>query len=558
MAKTVIIGGVAGGATAATRLRRNDEEMEILVLERGEYISYANCGLPYYIGGVIKHRSSLLLQTKEAMKKKYNIEVRTKHEVTEIIPEQKKIIVFDYAAKKTYEETYDQLIIATGSSPVKPPIPGIDGENIFTLWTVPDTDEISQFIEQSHVKKAAIIGGGFIGLEMAENLAMAGLDVTLIELENQVMTTLDYEMARILHKNLKKHKVECILSDGVKAFHHDEKKTTIELMSGKKTEVDIVILAMGVKPNSELAKKANIAINSRGGIVVDEYFKTSKEHIYAVGDVIEVEHAVTGEKTMIPLAGPANKQARMLADTLTGTPMKYKGTLGTSVAKLFDFHVATVGINEKYFIKQGKKKGVDYETALIVQKSHAGYYPGATALVLKMIFTKDGKILGAQVIGKEGVDKRMNTIATVIRLNGTITDLTELELAYAPPFSSAKDPVNMLGYVAGNICENKVSFISWEEVLQKLEKKQENFLLLDVTEEMEREQFQMEDAMWIPFSQIRQRYEELSKEKEICIYCAIGVRAYNIARMLKQKGYDNVKVIEGGSTFYQLAGYGNK
>ena len=400
--KTVIIGGVAGGATTAARLRRRDENMQIVMLERGGYISYANCGLPYYIGDVIKSRDALLLQTPEAMKAKFDIDVRIMSEVTRILPEEKAVEVKNLKTGEIYRESYDNLVLATGSSPVKPPIPGIDGENIFTLWSVPDTDQIKSYITEKKPRRAAVIGGGFIGLEMAENLHEQGLDVAVIEMQNQVMAPLDADMANLLHENLRMNGIELILGDGVKEFHQAEGKTRLELTSGAVVETDMVILSIGVRPNSELAAQAGATLNKRGGIQVDAYFRTSLPDVYAVGDVIEVDHFVTKEKTMIPLAGPANKQARILADHLAGDQKTYNGTLGTSVAKVFDLHAASVGLNEKQLKTLGKVKNQDYFIALINQKSHAGYYPGAVPLTLKMLFDKDGKIFGGQVVGQDG------------------------------------------------------------------------------------------------------------------------------------------------------------
>lgn len=549
--KTVIIGGVAGGATAAARLRRRDSEMEIVVLERGAYISYANCGLPYYIGDVIKSREALLLQTPEAMKQKFNIEVRIKSEVTAIHPEEKKVEVLAHDTKEKYEESYDKLIIATGSSPVKPPIPGIDSDNIFTLWTVPDTDRIKEFIEKKHPRTAAVIGGGFIGLEMAENLYNAGMEVTLIEMQNQVMAPVDFEMAQLLHENMRMNQVELILEDGVKEFEHQQNHTRIHLNSGRAVQADLVILSIGIKPNSALAKDAGLALNQRGGIVVDKELRTSHPDIYAVGDVIETEQFVNGAKTMIPLAGPANKQGRICADNITGNHKTYEGSLGTSVAKVFDLDVAAVGLNEKTLKAQGKQKGTDYETALIVQKSHAGYYPGATPMVLKLIFDRDGSIYGAQIVGQDGVDKRIDTIASTMRLKGKVHELTELELAYAPPFSSAKDPVNMAGYVAENIIDGLVSFVEWDEVDTLVQSERTDYTVLDVTEEVERMVFAVPGSYHIPLGQLRNRMGELGKEKLVVVYCAIGVRAYNAARTLMGAGFTNVKVMSGGTTFYK-------
>ncbi len=446
--KVLIIGGVAGGATTATRLRRLDESLEIIIFERGEYISYANCGLPYHIGNVIKERDALLLQTPEAMKAKFNIDVRVNNEVLSIDRDKKAVRVKKLKTGEEYEENYDVLLIATGSSPLKPPIPGIDGSGIFTLWTVPDTDRIKKYISDQNPKRAAVIGGGFIGLEMAENLHAAGCEVTVVEMMNQVMAPIDFEMAQLIHENMRMNHIRLELNNGVKQFDHKDGVTTIHLQNGNSLEADLVILSIGIKANSQLAKDCGLELNAKGGILVNEYLKTSDPNIYAVGDVIEVEEFIFKGRTMVPLAGPANKQARICADNiakesglLAGSPEIFKGTQGTSIAQVFDFSVAATGLNEKTLIGKGKEKDKDYYVALINQKSHAGYYPGATPLTLKMLFDPSGKILGAQIIGQEGVDKRIDTIATALRLGGTIYDLAELELAYAPPYSSAKDPV---------------------------------------------------------------------------------------------------------------------
>lgn len=552
--KTLIIGGVAGGATTAARLRRKDETMEIILFERGEYISYANCGLPYYLGEVIKSRDALLLQTPEEMKKKFRIDVRISNEVIAIHPEQKTVTVKEVKTGKVYEEGYDNLVIATGSSPLKPSIPGILGKNIETLWTVPDTDRIKEILDKKNAKSVAIVGGGFIGLEMAENLHQAGLNVTLIEMQNQVMAPLDLEMATILHENIRQNHIKLLLGDGVKEFESEEDCVHLTLTSGKQLTVDFVLLSIGVKPNSEIAKAAGIHVNSKGGIIVDESLQTSEKDIYAVGDVIEVNQLITGEKTMIPLAGPANKQGRILADILTGDKKSYKGSLGTAVAKVLDYDVATVGLNEKQLKAAGKVKKKDYDTVLIHQKSHAGYYPDATMLTLKLIFGKDGKIYGAQIIGQDGVDKRIDSIAITMRLGGTIYDLEELELAYAPPFSSAKDPVNMLGFVAENILKGLADFIEWDEVDEIINNKEKSsqVTILDVTEDVERMVYTIPNSYHIPLGQLRERLDELDKEKTIIPYCAIGVRSYNAARILMQHGFSKVRILSGGTTFYKL------
>ncbi len=544
--KTVIIGGVAGGATAATRLRRLDEKMEIVLLERGKYISYANCGLPYYIGDVIKEREALLVQTPQGMKSKYNIDVRVENEVTKIMPDERKVIIDNNG--RVYEETYDRLIIATGSSPIKPKIEGIDLDNIHTLWTVSDTDKIRGIVDNQKPRTAAVIGGGFIGLEMAENLHERGIEVSLIEAQNQVMPPIDYDMAQLLAENMDMNDVKLYLGDGVSSFEQNEEGVKINLGSGKVVTADLVILSIGVKPNSELAKDAGIELNQRGGIKVDDYLQTSKENIYAVGDVIEINNLATGEKGMIPLAGPANKQGRIVANNIAGELEKYEGTLGTSIAKVFDLNVAVVGANEKNLKSKGLVKDKDYYVALINQRSHAGYYPGATPITLKLIFDKNKKIFGAQAIGQDGVDKRIDVIATTMRLKGDIDDLAKLELAYAPPFSSAKDPVNMAGFVAGNILSGKGVFIDWDEISEK-------HFLLDITENVERMAFQVPGSHHIPFGEIRDRLEEIPKDRTIVTYCAIGVRSYNVARILMEKGFKDVRIAAGGTSFYKSLHY---
>lgn len=555
--KTVIIGGVAGGATTAARLRRRDESMEIVVFEKGGYISYANCGLPYYIGDVIKSRDALLLQTPQGMKKKFNIDVRIYSEVIKIQPDRKCVTVQNLETNETYEEVYDNLVIATGSSPLKPPIKGIDGEGIYTLWTVPDTDKIKAFAEEKHPQRAAVIGGGFIGLEMAENLHRAGIEVTIIEMQDQVMAPIDKEMAHLLHENMQMNGVEVILGDGVSSFEDRLGTTQITLGSGKVVTADLVILSIGVRPNSILAKEAGLQSNERGGIVVDEYLRTSNPDIYAVGDVIQVENFVLKNPAMVPLAGPANKQARICADNIAGDKKKYHGSQGTSVAQVFDLTAAAVGVNEKTLKKMGRVKGEDYETVLINQKSHAGYYPGAVPLTLKMLFDMEGKILGAQIVGQDGVDKRIDTLAVTMRLNGTIYDLEELELSYAPPYSSAKDPVNMLGFTAHNVLDHMVSFIGWDEMDELQQPGEENtaFTILDVTEEMERLVYQIPGSYHIPLGELRGRMGELEKTRMIIVYCAVGVRSYNGARILMQNGFENVKVLSGGTGFYKSMHY---
>ncbi len=551
MGKVLIIGGVAGGASCAARLRRLDENAEIVLFERGEYISYANCGLPYHVGDVIKSRDALLLQTPAAMKAKFNIDVRVKNEVMSIDRANKTITVRKSETGETYSESYDTLVISTGSSPLRPPIPGIDSPRIQTLWTVPDTDRIRSFIKESGVKSAAVIGGGFIGLEMAENLRELGLSVSIIEMLDQVMAPLDFEMAQLLHENISKNGVELNLGDGVSSFNDTGDTVDITLKSGKTVSAEIVILAIGVRSNGELAKSAGLEMNARGGIVVDEYLKTSDPDIYAVGDVIEVEDFIDKSRTMIPLAGPANKQGRIAANNIAGAREIYNGTLGTAVAKVFELTAASTGANEKTLVKRGLKKGEDFETVTIVQNSHAGYYPGAVPLTLKLLFSKDGKkIFGAQIVGTDGVDKRIDTIAVTIRLGGGIDELKSLELAYAPPYSSAKDPVNMAGFVAGNVLAGDVKIAVWD-----VAEKNADVTLLDVREDAELMAFSIERAKHIPLGQLRSRLGELDKSKEIVVFCAIGVRAYNAARILMNNGFENVKIYPGGMRFYRATHY---
>ncbi|HIU02399.1 MAG TPA: FAD-dependent oxidoreductase [Candidatus Onthocola gallistercoris] len=544
MSKTVIIGGVAAGATAAARLRRLDEDMEIIILEKGSYISYANCGLPYYIGGVIKDREALLIQTPESMRSRYRLDVRTRQQAIKIDPEAKTVQV----KKKDgtiYEESYDQLIIATGSSPYKPNIPGIDSEGIYTLWTVPDTDAIYQRIEKERIKRVTVIGGGFIGLEMAENLQERGLDVTLIEVTSQVMPPLDMDMAGFLHEHISKKGVHLYTGASVTGFEKKKKGLSIYLANGEEISADMVLLSIGVRPNSKIAREAGILLGDRGGIKVDEYMRTSEPDIWAVGDVAEIKNLVTGNPAMIPLAGPANKQGRIAANDICQLDGEtYDGSLGTSVVKIFDLTAASVGINEKMLRSDGKLKGKDYEVVLINQKSHATYYPGAKSMILKLIFTMEGQILGAQIVGLEGVDKRIDTIATVMRMKGSVRDLEKLELSYAPPFSSAKDPVNMAGYVADNILKGLVSFVMPTELTKDM-------ALVDVREDWEVAGEDMTGIFHIPLGQLRERINGLPKDRTLVIRCGVGVRAYNAARILMQNGFGSVKVLAGGMSFFK-------
>ena len=545
--KTVIIGGVAGGASCAARLRRLDADREIVILERGAYISYANCGLPYHVGDVIKNRSVLLLMTPERMWERFRIDVRVQNEVTKIDRVKKTVTVRKTETGETYEQPYDDLVIATGSSPLRPRIPGIDTPRIKTLWTVPDTDEIRAMVQSGTLRTAAVIGGGFIGLEMAENLHHAGLQVSLIEALDQVMAPVDFEMAQMLHENIRSHGVKLHLSDGVDSFKEQGEQVVVTLKSGTEVTADLVILSIGVRPNSALARDAGLKLNERGGIVVDEHMRTNDPSVYAVGDVIEVEDFVFKGRTMVPLAGPANKQGRIVADVLAGRDSTYKGTQGSSVAKVFDLTVASTGANEKTLKKRGMEKGADYESLIITQNSHAGYYPGAAPMTLKLLFAPDsGRIFGAQIVGREGVDKRIDTIGVTMRLGGTASDLKDLELAYAPPYSSAKDPVNMAGYVAENIRTGLVRIAPYDAPMTDPEA-----TLLDVREEAEVMAYAVPNAINIPLGKLRERMNELDPKKRIIVFCGIGVRAYTAARILDQNGFKNTEVYPGGVRLYQ-------
>ena len=545
--KIVIVGGVAGGATALARLRRLDENAEIVLFERGEYISFANCGLPYYIGGTIENRESLLVQTPEGIMERFNVDVRIKSEVTKILKEDKKVVVKDLNKGVEYEESYDYLILSPGSTPLKPPIPGIDAPNIFSLWNIPDTDTIVDYIDKKQPKSAIVVGGGFIGLEMAENLHELGLKVSIVEMLDQVMAPIDYEMAQIVHEHLKSKGVDLRLKDGVSKFDYKDGITTITLQSGDTVDGDMIILSIGIRPNGELAKDAGLETNQRSGIIVDKYLKTSDDFIYAIGDAIEVEDYVNKNQTMVPLAGPANKQGRIVANNILGNKEEYKGTQGTSIAKVFDLAVASTGTNEKTLNRLGKEYKKDYLISLIHSNSNAGYYPGALPMTIKLIFSLDGKILGSQIVGYEGVDKRIDVIATAIRFGGRVADLMDLELAYAPPFSSAKDPVNMAGFVAENQLTGKVDIVLWRE-LDNLTK---DTVILDVREEEERDIGYIENSINIPLGQLRNRLGELDKSKDYVIYCAVGIRGYMGSRILSQNGF-NTRNLAGGFETYKI------
>ena len=545
--KYLIIGGVAGGATVAARLRRMDEQAEIILFERGAYVSYANCGLPYYIGDTITQRDNLFVQTAQGFTARFNIDIRTKQEVVAIQPQGKTVLVKNLVTNETYSEGYDKLVLSPGAEPIRPRVDGISGNRIFTLRNVPDTDTIKGYINTIKPKRALVIGGGFIGLEMAENLHELGIEVGVIEMANQVMAPLDYSMAAIVHHHMVENNVSLYLGDGVASFKETENGVAVVLASGKELETDMVILSIGVRPETLLAKEAGLALGKLGGIEVNEYMQTSDPDIYALGDAVEVTHLVTGSKALIPLAGPANKQGRIVADNIVyGNKKVYEGSIGTSIAKIFHLTVAAAGANSKLLAKEG----IPYHESFTHSGSHAGYYPGALSLSIKILFApKTGKLLGAQVVGFDGVDKRIEMLAQVIRNNGTVYDLMELEHAYAPPYSSAKDPVNMAGFVAENILTGKVKTAQWRDI----EGLTKEALIVDVRTREEFALGSIPGSVNIPVDELRSRLPELLLDKDIVVTCAVGLRGYVAYRILVQNGYERVRNLSGGYKTWSLA-----
>lgn len=545
--KVVIVGGVAGGASAAARLRRLDEKAQIIMLEKGEYISYANCGLPYYIGGVIKEKESLEVQTPQKLRDKLNIDVRINSEVKSINREEKSVTVHDKAHDRTYRESYDKLIISTGAEPVKANIPGADLKKVFTLRNIPDTLRIKGFVDTNKPKRALLIGAGFIGLEVAENLAKQDISVTVVELSDHVIGPLDFEMASIVHQHIKSKNVELYLNDSVESIIETDGRLDASLKSGRVITSDMVMMGIGVRPDNRLAVDAKLEVGKRGGIIVDQYLKTSDEDIYAIGDVIEVEDMITKGRVQIPLAGPANRQGRMAANNITGLGEKYPGTLGTAIVKLFDITIASTGSNERTL----KSAGIDYEKSYTHSASHAGYYPGALPMSIKLLFARSGgALLGAQIIGYDGVDKRIDVIATAIYAKLTTYDLEKLELAYAPPYSSAKDPVNIAGYVASNILKGDLEIFHWDET-DSIDTNKD--MLLDVRPQEEYEMYHIPGAVNIPVTLIRKKLDDIPKDKNIYIYCNVGLNAYLAYRILKLNGYENVRTLSGSLKTYEPA-----
>lgn len=545
--KIVIIGGVAGGATAAARMRRLSEEAEIVLLEKGEYISYANCGLPYYIGGIIEERERLFVQTPEAFGRRFNIDVRTRNEAVSIDPKEKRVSVVS-ADGKAYTESYDKLLLSPGASPVRPPLPGIDSKGIFTLRNVNDTDRIKAYLSENQVKRAVIVGGGFIGLEMAENLKHAGAEVAVVEMAPQVMAPIDFSLAAAVHEHLMQQGVQLFLEQAVESFSRDNDELTVHFKSGIRLATDLVILSIGVRAETALAQNAGLKLGEMRGIWVDEFLQTSDENIYAVGDAIEYPHPLTGKPWLNFLAGPANRQARIVADNIIeGNHVEYEGSNGTAIAKVFDLTVAATGLPAKRL----KQMDIPYLSATIHSGTHAGYYPGALQMDIKITFAPgDGKLLGAQIVGYDGVDKRIDEYALAIKRGATVYDLTRLEHAYAPPFSSAKDPVAISGYVAGNILSGKMTPLYWRE-MQKADPAQVS--LIDVRTPDEFALGTISGAINIPLDDLRSRLREIRTDRPVWLFCGVGLRGYLASNILKANGFREVRNLVGGLKTYQTA-----
>lgn len=546
--KYIVIGGVAGGATVAARLRRMDEQAEIILLERGAYVSYANCGLPYYIGGEISERDHLFVQTVKGFQDRFAIDIRVRQEAVEILREQKAVRIKNLETGAEYTESYDKLVLSPGAAPIRPNLEGINLPNIFTLRNVPDTDAIKNYITANRPRRAVVVGGGFIGLEMAENLHRQGLEVHVVEMGRQVMAPIDYSMASIVHHHMVEQDIHLHLERGVTRFASSASGALeVVLSDEQKIEADMVILSIGVRPETTLAKDSGLAVGALGGISVNEYMQTSDPDIYALGDAVEVVHGVTGKPALIPLAGPANKQGRIVADNIVyGNVSVYSGTIGTSIAQVFDLTVAAAGANSKLL----DREKIPYLSSFTHSQSHAGYYPGAVSMSVKILFSpENGRLLGAQIVGFDGVDKRIEMLAQVIQNQGTVADLMELEHAYAPPYSSAKDPVNMAGFVADNILKKRVETILWSDVASL----PADAVKIDVRTPAEYELGTIPGFVNIPVDELRGRLAELPKDRLIVVTCAIGLRGYLAYRILKQHGFTDVKNLSGGYKTWSAA-----
>lgn len=543
--KIVIIGGVAGGASAAARLRRLDENAQIIMIERTNYISYANCGLPYYIGGSIKDKAVLTLQTPESFYARFRIDVRINQEVIEIDPSVKMVKVKNLHDDTVYQESYDKLILSPGAKPMVPPIAGIDNRNVFSLRNVENTFEIDQFIKNHKVTKAVIVGAGFIGLEMAENLKERKIDVTIVQLMDQVMAPLDKDMAAVVQNYLRNQEIKLLLETSVTKIIDKNGQTYVQLNNQEELECDLIIMAAGVLPENKLARQAGITLGLKGAIIVDEYMQTNVKDIYAIGDAVAIKHFIINQDTHIPLAGPANKQGRIVANHIYGLPGRYKGSLGSAILKFFDLHIASTGLNEKEAIRAG----IDYDYVVLTSASHATYYPDAKSMFVKILFEKNsGLLLGGQIVGFGGVDKRIDVLATAIRAKMTAFDLTELELAYAPPFSSAKDPINMAGFAIENILLDKVEQVYWSQVINA----PKDVVIIDTRTNEEYQAGHLKGALHLPIDELREHLDKIDKNKQLYIYCQSGLRSYLACRILQQHGFKCKNVVGGYGLYVNI------
>ena len=537
--KVVVIGGVAGGAGVCARLRRNKEDVEIIMIEKGDFISYANCGLPYYIGNVIENREELLLQTPEGFGKRFNVEVRVKNEVLSINTDKKEVTVLNHKSGESYVESYDVLVLSPGAKPIVPNLKGIDKSHVYTLRTVPDTLKIKDYINREKPSNAVVVGGGFIGIEMAENLKHLGINVSIIEAADHVIGAIDSDMAHEIHNHIRENGVSLYLNSKVVEISENY----VLLEDGSEVKGDLVIMSVGVRPETEFLKDSGVKLGGRGEIIVDEFMKTSQDNVYALGDAVAVKSFVSGKENIIPLAGPANKQGRIVADNIASKKVRYNGTQGTAIAKVFDMTIAVTGESERTL----KQNGTSYKKVITYSASHATYYPGAQFMTIKLLFTpEEGKILGGQIVGYKGVDKRIDTVASSMRAGLTVYDVQELELAYAPPFSSAKDPVNMAAYVAGNVLDGTMKPFYIEDI-ENIPKED---VILDVRTEIENEQGRIEGSINIPVDELRDRVDELDKDKKYYIYCRVGQRGYIAQRILEQRGFNTLN-LSGGYKFYE-------
>ena len=545
--KYLIIGGVAGGATVAARLRRLDEQAEIILVERGKYVSYANCGLPYYIGGTIDDRQKLFVQTAQGFTDRFRIDIRTEQEVIAIDRAERRVNIRRVLTGETYTESYDRLVLSPGAEPLRPRIEGIDHPRILTLRNVPDTDAIKHLVEYTEVQHAVVVGGGFIGLEMAENLLHLNIETHVVEMADQVMAPLDFSMAAIVHQHLTEQGVTLHLKNGVHHFTDENGQVGVHLNDGQVLKTDLVVLSIGVRPETKLAREAGLELGTTGGIRVNACMQTSDEAIYALGDAVEVTHLVTGKPALIPLAGPANKQGRIVADNLVlGNRRTYAGSLGTSIAKVFSLTVAATGANAKLL----RRENIPYIASWTHGSSHAGYYPNAVSMSLKILFAPaDGRLLGAQIVGFGGVDKRIEMLEQVIQRQGTVYDLMELEHAYAPPYSSAKDPVNMAGFVADNILSGRVQTITWRDKLLT----DADSVKLDVRTAEEYALGSIPGFRNLPLDELREHLQEIPREKPVVVSCAVGLRGYLAARILMQHGFQQVFNLSGGYKTWSAA-----